>query len=85
MPVLVPGGGHFFPIVKPQFFTRALRVFLARVETGAPMDKAAMRMQAQQIAAARPDVMPIEAPAPERRLRPFLARAARLARRQGDA
>lgn len=33
--VLVPGAGHFFPIVKPQFFARALRMFLARVDTRA--------------------------------------------------
>lgn len=33
--VLVPGAGHFFPIVKPQFFARALRMFLARVDSRA--------------------------------------------------
>lgn len=33
--VLVPGAGHFFPIVKPQFFSRALRMFLARVDSRA--------------------------------------------------
>lgn len=33
--VLVPGAGHFFPIVKPQFFARALRMFLARVDSNA--------------------------------------------------
>lgn len=30
--VLIPGAGHFFPIVKPRFFARALRMFLARVD-----------------------------------------------------
>jgi pimeloyl-ACP methyl ester carboxylesterase len=33
--VLVPGAGHFFPVVKPQFFARALRMFLARVDSRA--------------------------------------------------
>ncbi|MGQ0611861.1 MAG: alpha/beta fold hydrolase [Paracoccaceae bacterium] len=35
--LLIPGGGHFFPIVKPQAFARALSVFLSgagRGETG---------------------------------------------------
>lgn len=32
--VLVPKGGHFFPIVKPQFFARVLNGFLARVDAG---------------------------------------------------
>ena len=36
--VVVPGAGHFFPIAKPRFFARALRMFLAGVDTpgGAP-------------------------------------------------
>lgn len=33
--LLVPGGGHFFPIVKPRAFARALSVFLARVGASA--------------------------------------------------
>lgn len=33
--MLVPGAGHFFPIVKPQFFARGLRMFLAGVDTRA--------------------------------------------------
>lgn len=33
--MLVPGAGHFFPIVKPRAFARALNVFLARAN-GAP-------------------------------------------------
>ena len=37
--VLVPGGGHFFPIVKPQYFARVLNGFLARVEAGVVMPK----------------------------------------------
>lgn len=34
--ILIPGAGHFFPIVKPRLFARALRVFLARVEADQP-------------------------------------------------
>jgi len=42
--MLVPGAGHFFPIVKPQTFARALNFFLRRVNAGeanAPMSSAA--------------------------------------------
>jgi pimeloyl-ACP methyl ester carboxylesterase len=31
--ILVPGAGHFFPLVKPRSFARALRQFVAGVET----------------------------------------------------
>lgn len=34
--VIVPGAGHFFPIVKPRFFARTLRVFFAGVESDEP-------------------------------------------------
>ncbi|MGZ9809212.1 alpha/beta fold hydrolase [Pseudoroseicyclus sp. H15] len=34
--VIVPGAGHFFPIVKPRFFARTLRMFLAGVEAEDP-------------------------------------------------
>lgn len=37
--VLVPGGGHFFPIVKSQYFARVLNGFLARVEAGVVLPK----------------------------------------------
>jgi pimeloyl-ACP methyl ester carboxylesterase len=37
--VLVPGGGHFFPIVKAQYFARVLNGFLARVEAGVVLPK----------------------------------------------
>jgi len=30
--IMVPGGGHFFPIVKPRLFARALGKFLAQVD-----------------------------------------------------
>jgi pimeloyl-ACP methyl ester carboxylesterase len=32
--ILVPNAGHFFPIVKPQTFARALNFFLRRVNAG---------------------------------------------------
>ena len=32
--VVVPGAGHFFPIVKPQLFARAVNFFLRRVASG---------------------------------------------------
>jgi pimeloyl-ACP methyl ester carboxylesterase len=32
--VIIPGAGHFFPIVKPRFFARAVEAFLLRRETG---------------------------------------------------
>ena len=31
--ILVPEAGHFFPLVKPRTFARALRMFVARVES----------------------------------------------------
>jgi pimeloyl-ACP methyl ester carboxylesterase len=35
--IIVPGAGHFFPIVRPRFFARALEAFLTRKEpSGAP-------------------------------------------------
>lgn len=32
--ITIPGAGHFFPIVKPRFFARAIETFLVRQETG---------------------------------------------------
>jgi pimeloyl-ACP methyl ester carboxylesterase len=33
--IIIPGGGHFFPIVKPASFARVVEAFLIRQETGA--------------------------------------------------
>ncbi len=33
--VVVPGAGHFFPIVKPRYFSRTLQMFLASVDSNA--------------------------------------------------
>jgi pimeloyl-ACP methyl ester carboxylesterase len=33
--IVIPGAGHFFPIVKPRFFARATEGFLTRQENGA--------------------------------------------------
>lgn len=56
--VTVPGAGHFFPIVKPNFFARTLRMFLAGVDAragrpvadtlGAGGLRARLRMRAQR-------------------------------------
>ncbi len=36
--IVIPGAGHFFPIVKPRFFARVIEAFLTRQETvGAPL------------------------------------------------
>lgn len=32
--IVIPGAGHFFPVVKPRFFARAVEVFLLRQEVG---------------------------------------------------
>jgi hypothetical protein len=34
--VRIPGAGHFFPVVKPAMFARALTEFLGRDEDSAP-------------------------------------------------
>ena len=39
--ILVPNAGHFFPIVKPQTFARALNFFLRRVNAGEVVPMAA--------------------------------------------
>jgi pimeloyl-ACP methyl ester carboxylesterase len=31
--IIIPGAGHFFPIVKPAFFVRVIEAFLARQQT----------------------------------------------------
>lgn len=41
--IVVPGAGHFFPIVKPRLFSMALRTFIAGVDQPGP---AARRRQA---------------------------------------
>jgi len=42
--IVIPGAGHFFPIVKPGFFARAVEAFLSRQETGgAPLVARRMR------------------------------------------
>jgi len=46
--ILVPNAGHFFPIVKPQTFARALNFFLRRVNAG---EVVPMAMKGQESAA----------------------------------
>jgi hypothetical protein len=33
--MMIPGAGHFFPVVKPVYFERGLNRFLARSQAGA--------------------------------------------------
>jgi pimeloyl-ACP methyl ester carboxylesterase len=35
--IIIPGAGHFFPIVKPAFFARVIEAFLIRQSGGAPL------------------------------------------------
>ena len=42
--IVIPGAGHFFPIVKPRFFARVIEAFLMRQQTvGAPPAQRRMR------------------------------------------
>lgn len=43
--VIIPGAGHFFPIVKPRFFARAVEAFLTRQETGAAPNVESRRLR----------------------------------------
>jgi len=43
--IVIPGAGHFFPIVKPRFFARAVEAFLGREETGGARPMAGRRMR----------------------------------------
>ncbi len=47
--IVVPGVGHFFPIIKPRLFARALSMFLAGVETSGTPDR--RRFMARVLAA----------------------------------
>lgn len=47
--ILIPGGGHFFPIVKPRVFSRALNVFLHGIDGTQGTDR--RRMFARVLAA----------------------------------
>jgi pimeloyl-ACP methyl ester carboxylesterase len=49
--IIIPGAGHFFPIVKPAFFARVIEAFLIRQQTtGAPI---AVRRRIRRFAANR--------------------------------
>lgn len=54
--ILVPGAGHFFPLVKPRLFARALRMFVAGAEADLPAAPRRGRLAARLRAArdARP-------------------------------
>jgi pimeloyl-ACP methyl ester carboxylesterase len=43
--IVIPGAGHFFPIVKPRFFARVIEAFLVRQETGAAPAPVGRRMR----------------------------------------
>lgn len=43
--IVIPGAGHFFPIVKPRFFARVIEAFLTRQETVGPAPPIRRRMR----------------------------------------
>jgi len=49
--IVIPGAGHFFPIVKPGFFARVIEAFLIRQQTGGVRLPARRRMR--RLAASR--------------------------------
>ena len=51
--IMVPNAGHFFPIVKPRLFARALRMFVAGVETAGTPARGRFRERVQAARAAR--------------------------------
>ena len=56
--ILVPGAGHFFPIVKPQIFARALNFFLRRVNAGETEAPVAQASSARGVAVPKSSSMP---------------------------
>jgi len=65
--IIVPGAGHFFPIVKPRFFARIIEAFLVRQETDTgpmPMRRRMRRFAAAGLPALAPvddDDVPVQA------------------------
>ena len=51
--ILVPNAGHFFPIVKPRLFARALRMFVAGVDSAGTPARGRFRERIQAARAAR--------------------------------
>lgn len=51
--IMVPNAGHFFPIVKPRLFARALRMFVAGVDSAGTPARGRFRERIQAARAAR--------------------------------